>query len=270
MEYAHDWEIKNVAADDALQAPTLLPLLAANKIAAIKVSNFYSPEELALIETNIDSKDVAWYPHADQKQGRIGISATEYHSKKDGKALYFSRVDEATTVREKMFVGVSNPIEKIINMFSPEYKIGIAKESSMNNVPYFAGLIRAMGAQSTLHFDYAPVQLPGWDVSESEEQFGLVIYLQMPKVGGALNIYNHPWVPADEVHNKDRIEKGPEGFDPTFLKDEKPTQVSPTSGDLIIFRTRNFHQVDAIGSDRIRFSLNVFMTLKGDTLCLWS
>lgn len=270
MQYANDWEIKTMEHGDVFEARKMLPLLSANQIAAIKISNFYSQADLAFIDNNIDRRDIAWYANSENKQGRIGISATEYHSKENGKALYFSLVAKATTAREKMFHGVQDPIQKIVDMFSADYKISMALEPSMNEAPYFSGLIRAMGAKSTLHFDHAPVQLPGWKVSESEEQFSLVLYLQMPDVGGELNIYNHPWVPEDEVYNKDILEKGPNGFDPIFLESEEPTKVPPASGDLIIFRTRNFHQIDSIGSGQIRLSFNSFMTLNGDELSLWS
>ncbi len=270
MQYNNDWEIKTTAYGENFEPRKMLPLLSSNQIAAVKVTNFYHPVELAVIDKNIDRQSIAWYVNSENKQGRIGISATEYHSKENGKALYFSRVAEATATLEKIFHGVPDPIQKIIGTFSADYKITIAQEPSMNQAQYFTGLIRAMGAKSTLHFDYAPVQLPGWKVAESEEQFGLVLYLQMPNAGGELNIYNHPWVSEDEVYNKDILEKGPNGFDPTFLENEKPTRVFPASGDLIIFRTRNFHQIDSIRSSQIRLTFNSFMTLKDDTLSLWS
>lgn len=259
-----------MAYGEALEPRRMLSLLSTNQIAAVKVSNFYSAADLKIIDTNIDKDGIAWYPHAEHKQGRIGLSATEYQAKKDGKVLYFSRVPEATAAREKMFYGVSDPIQKIIDMFSPDYKVAIAQEPAMNNAPYFSGLIRAMGAKSTLHFDHAPVQLPRWGVSQGEEQFGLVLYLQMPDTGGELNIYNHPWTPEDEVHNKDTVEKGPHGFDPTFLEKEQPTRITPSSGDLIIFRTRNFHQIDSIKHGQIRLSFNSFLTLQDGALSLWS
>lgn len=270
MDYTTDWEIRSMRYGENFEPRSMLPLLSSNLIAAVKISNFYGPEDLAIIDKNINRQDIAWYVNSENKQGRIGLSATEYHAKENGRDLYFSLAPKATAAREKMFSGVSDPVQKIIDLFSSEYQIGIAQEPGADGARYFSGLIRAMGAKSTLHFDYAPVQLPGWEVSKSEEQFGLVLYLQMPDTGGELSIYNHPWVPADEIHNKDILEKGPNGFDPGFLKDERPTQVSPASGDLIIFRTRNFHQIDEIASGQIRLSFNTFMTLNDDALSLWS
>lgn len=270
MQYENNWEIKTLEYGLDFDAQELLDMLSSNRIAAIRISNFLNQDELNTTLGHINKRDISWYLNSENKQGRIGVSATEYHSKPDGKALYFSRVPECSHKRESIFSTTSDPIRKIIALFSKNYEVSIANEPSMGNIPYFSGLIRAMGAKSTLHFDYAPNQLPGWSVSESEEQFGLVLYLQMPTKGGELMIYDHPWLAEDEIHNKDILEKGPNGFDPAFLKNEKPTKISPLAGDLIIFRTRNFHQIEEIESGQCRLTFNSFMTLKKGALSLWS
>lgn len=269
MQYANDWEIKTIDSHENLEAHALLPLLATNRIAAIRISNFFTRKELDTAVKNINQRDISWYQNSEHRQGRIGISATEYHSKTNGKLLYFVLAPKCSRIREDMFSGASDPIQKIIGVFSKSYKVSVAHEPDDEGV-YFAGLIRAMGAKSTLHFDYAPHQLPGWGVSESEEQFALVLYLQMPADGGGLLIYNRPWVSEDDIHNEDIFEKGPNGFNPTFLESERPTRISPVTGDLIIFRSRNFHQVEGIDSDQIRLTFNSFLTLKNDVLSLWS
>ncbi len=265
-----NWEIKTIKPDAGSEVHASLPLLATNRIAAIQIPNFFTQEELNICVENVKQKNISWYLNAEHKQGRIGISATEYHGKRDGKNLYFELEPESSRTRDEIFSGTSNPIQKIINLFSGSCRISIAREASMGNIPYFSGLIRAMETKSTLHCDYAPSQLPGWDISDSEEQFGLVLYLQMPSVGGELLIYDRPWVSEDDTHNKDILVKGPYGFDPAFLAHKKPTKVSPVAGDLIIFRSRNFHQVAHIDPDRTRLTINTFMSIKNNSLLLWS
>jgi hypothetical protein len=270
MATDNNWEVRALESGAEAEVGLLLPLLATNRIAAIRIPNFFTKEDLDNCTRNIGQKNISWYANKEFKQGRIGISTTEYHYKENGKKLYFELAPQASAVRDEIFHGMTNPIEKIIKLLSVRYKTSIATESSMNHAPYFAGLIRAMGAKSTLHFDYAPNQLPGWDVSNSEEQFGLVLYLQMPPTGGELLIYNHPWSSDDEIYNKDVGQKGTYGFDPVFLRDEVPAKVSPVAGDLIIFRTRNFHQIEEIDSDKPRLTLVSFITLKEGSLSLWS
>ena len=73
------------------------------------------------------------------------------------------------------------------------------------------GINTGYGVQGTLHYDYAPQQLPGWSVAKSNERFGLVLYLQMPESGEAY-ISNHPWAQEDEQYNNDHLEKAPMGL----------------------------------------------------------
>lgn len=272
MEHANNWEIKTAEYGEKIDTNSLLSQLAGNQIAAVQISNFFTKEELDIIVANINRQSIFWYPESKHKQGRIGLSAAEFYSKPNGKALYFERTPEYSQMRDNFFSETTNPIQKIIALFSDSHETAIAREPGMNDATYFCGLIRAMGGKSTLHFDYAPHQLRGWEISESTEQFALVVYLQMPVTGGELLIYNRPWTIEDDVYNMDTLQKGPYGFDPIFLKEEIPTKISPIAGDLIIFRTRNFHQIEAInpGLNQYRFTFSSFLSLKDGALFLWS
>lgn len=270
MQCANEWETKTVEYGENFEAHTLLPLIAKNQIPAVRISNFFSQKERDYVVQNINLRDIFWYRNSEHRQGRIGISATEYHSKPNGKAMYFGLASESSRNRDDIFSDAPNPIQRIVDLFSKSYEVSVAREPSLDGAAYFSGLIRAMGAKSTLHFDYAPHQLPGWWVSESEEQFALVLYLQMPTDGGELLIYNHPWILKDDVYNEDKFEKGPYGFNPTFLVNERPTKIAPVAGDLIIFRSRNFHQVEKIDPRQYRLTFNSFLSLKDETLFLWS
>ena len=266
------WKVHQLGPNDSHEASSLLPSLAANEIAAIKISHFLDDEALSIIIKNMGNQQIEWYENKEFQQGRIGINATGFAHEADGKKKYLDLTPEATKARDEIFAGTQSPIDKIIEFFSVDgYNVSIATEPSMNNTPYFAGLIRAMGAKSTLHFDYAQTQLPGWSMSETNEQFGLVLYLQMPTKGGELNIYNRPWQPQDDSYNNDLGgQKGTHGFTEDFIADTPYATVSPKAGDLVVFKTRNFHQVAGIESDKPRLGLTTFMSLKGDDLFLWS
>jgi hypothetical protein len=264
------WETVELSADNSKEACMLLPKLINNEIAAIMIKRFLSDEELVIIKENIKNKSIKWYSGKENEQGRVGINATGFSHLTNGKEKYFEAVSAAEDDRDEIFKKTTNPIDKILNFFNYGYSTRIATESEFGGANYFTGLIRAMGARSTLHFDYAPKQLLGWDVANEGEQFGLVLYLQMPAIGGELNIYNHPWTPEDDVYNNDHIEKGTFGFTEGFLGDAPYASVLPQEGDLIVFRTRNFHQVGQIKSDKPRLGLTTFMSFKDDVLTLWS
>jgi hypothetical protein len=264
------WRVEKLELAESALICSFLLSLASNEIAAIQIPQFLSEEELALVVENMRKQTVAWYANKENKQGRIGISATEYHYKEDGKRTYFDLAPQAAANRDQIFEGIPNPIGRIIKLFSEQYGVSIATEPSMQDAEYFAGIVRAMGAKSTLHFDYAQNQLPGWSVSDTEEQFGLVLHLQAATEGGELSVYNRPWEPEDESNNKDIGQKGTYGFTEGFLGDTPHATVKPSAGDLIVFRSRNFHQVEDIKSDNPRLTLTVFMSLKDGALYLWS
>lgn len=265
------WGVERLSPDNSAEACALLPALAANEIGAIQIGQFLGRQELDVIIGNMSNQSIAWYENKQNQQGRIGINATGYHHEDGGKKKYFDLTPQAEKARDEIFAGTQSPIDKIIKFFSSNgYSASIATEPDMQNARYFAGLIRAMGAKSTLHFDYAPNQLPGWSVSDSEEQYGLVLYLQMPTEGGELTVYNRPWQPEDESHNNDIGQKGTYGFTEDFLGDTPHTSVRPLEGDLVVFKARNFHQVEEIKSDKPRLGLTTFMSLKDGSLSLWS
>lgn len=266
----NQWDAVQIGPDESAEACALLPDLARNEIAAIKIGQFLCEEELVAINTNMKNKAIAWYANKANEQGRIGINATGYSHLPDGKKKYFDAVPAAEADRDEIFEGTHSPINRILEFFGRGFDTEIATQPDLEKARYFAGLIRAMGAKSTLHFDYAPKQLPGWSVADAEEQFGLVLYLQMPTVGGALNIYDHAWCPEDEPYNNDHVEKGTFGFTEGFLGDTPYASVLPSEGDLVVFKTRNFHQVDKIKSDRLRLGLTTFMSQQNGTLSLWS
>jgi hypothetical protein len=266
----NQWGAVQLGPDNSAEACELLPELARNEIAAIKIGHFLCEQELAAIKANMEDTTIAWYANKTNQQGRIGINATGFSHEPDGKIKYFDATPAAEEDRDKIFEGTHSPINKILEFFGHGFDTKIATEPQLAEARYFAGLIRAMGAKSTLHFDYAPKQLPGWSVADADEQFGLVLYLQMPAAGGELNIYDHPWTPEDERHNNDRVEKGTFGFTEGFLGDTPYASVLPSEGDLVVFKTRNFHQVDEIKSDKPRLGLTTFMSQRLGTLSLWS
>lgn len=265
------WGVRHLTPDNSVEACDLLRALASNEIAAIQIAQFLDRRDLDIVIENMGKQDIQWYENKEFQQGRIGINATGFGYEAGGKQRYFDLTPEAAKSRDEIFRGASDPIDKIIKFFSSNrYGAAIATEPDMQNAQYFAGLVRAMGAKSTLHFDYAPNQLPGWSVSDADEQYGLVLYLQMPTEGGELTVYNRPWQPEDELHNNDIGQKGTYGFTEDFLKDVPHTTILPSAGDLVVFKSRNFHQIEEIKSDKPRLGLTTFMSLKDGSLSLWS
>lgn len=264
------WSTETISGADGNQVQDLIEQLAENAIAAVRIPNVYTDEEVGAIVGNIDRQGVSWYPNFEGKQGRIGICATEYVSKVNGKEAYFGREAESSSIRDGIFPGKLSPVKKMIGVFSHGFDTSVAEEPSLGNAKYFTGLVRAMAQESTTHFDFAPHQLPGWQVAEAQTQFAVVTYLQMPDEGGGLTVYNRPWTQEDESFNKDVKEKGPRGFEKEFLDGVESVTIMPSTGEMVVFNSRNFHRVERIVSQVARYSINSFMSLSDDTLRLWN
>lgn len=271
MHSDKSWEVVTTSDQNQFDVNQIVRDLADGNIAAVRIPGIYASDEIDLVVSNIEKQGVQWYPNFEFKQGRIGICATEYTSKINGKEAYFILEPEFSRIRDTIFPGDLSPVKKMTDVLSQNnMEVELATEPSLNGARYFTGLVRAMLYKSTTHFDFAPKQLPGWWVAEAEAQFAVVTYLQLPGSGGALTVYNRQWQDADESYNKDIKEKGPQGFDGDFLKGIESVTVTPNPGEMIIFNSRNFHEVAAIESDKTRFSINSFMVLKDGKLHLWN
>ena len=264
------WSVETVSGADSEVIRDSIYKLSDNTMAAMRIPDVYAAEEVDTIVYNIDRQGVSWYPNFEFKQGRIGICATEYASKINGKEAYFMLEADASKTRNEMFPGDLDPVGKMVDTFSPSFDTSVAEESSVGHARYFTGLVRAMGQESTTHFDFAPHQLPGWQVAASEAQFAVVTYLQVPAEGGELTIFNRPWEQNVDEFNKDVEEKGPQGFEGHFLDEAESVLVAPNPGEMVVFNSRNFHKVEGMISQAARYSINSFMSLSDDKLRLWN
>ena len=264
------WSAETISGEDSDEIRNGIYELSDNTMAAMRIPNIYTAEEVDTIVDGIDHQGVLWYPNFEFKQGRIGICATEYVSKINGKEAYFLLEAESSKTRSEIFPTDLDPVRKMIDTFSPGFDTSVAEEASLGHAKYFTGLVRAMGQESTTHFDFAPHQLPGWQVAEAEAQFAVVTYLQVPGSGGELTIFNRTWEQDDEEFNQDVEEKGPKGFEKQFLDDAESVVLAPNPGEMIVFNSRNFHKVEDMVSQVARFSINSFMSLSNDKLYLWN
>jgi len=261
------WNIAQLEYPDNLDMHNYLSLLANNNIAGIRISNFYQKDELDLITKNVKEHGISWYPNLEYKQGRIGICATEYQSKINGKTAYFSLEQESSKIRDSFFPSDGNYLQKLITLFPENYKVGLATDP--DNGQYFSGLIRAMNTESTLHFDYAPYELPGWSIEKFDTQFSLITYLQMPEEGGGLTIYNKTWTKGLPV-NEDAKSKGYIDISEDVVCSSEYITVVPKPGDVFIINTKNLHKVEGMDVQKTRLTCNSFFTVEDTDIKFWS
>ena len=264
------WSVETISSEDGDRIKDAVHELAGNNLAAVRIPGVFTGEEIDTVVSNINQQGVTWYPNFEFKQGRIGIGATEYASKINGREAYFLLEAESSRTRDKVFPGELDPVGRWTDIFSQGLETSVAVEPALGNARYFTGLVRAMMLESTTHFDHAPKQLPGWWVSQAPTQLSAVTYLQMPGSGGELTVYDRLWKEEDEQYNRDVREKGPNGFDGSFLADADSVTVEPNAGEMIVFNPKNYHRVQGITSEVARLSVNTFISVSDDTLHLWN
>ncbi len=129
---------------------------------------------------------------------------------------------------------------------------------------YFAGSFRNVMTLGHIHFDFAPFEAVGWNIDAVESQLSWNLYLNQP-MGGELRVYNRAYQPADEAlrvpkqyYYENAVVAGVEQF--TY---------HPKIGDVVIFNSRNFHEVTQVTGDRYSLSSFIGRTTSGE-LHLWS
>lgn len=248
-------------------AKSLQEIIQKEKLAVL-ISRFMPEDVCKKLQKNIEDLGVDWYPNCTGKQGRIGIGATEFSHRQDGKETYFSSIGQAEKNLQRILDGTKNPCDQLIELINPHFPTARASEVGYGN--YFCGLIRAMGSASTLHYDFAPTQARGWSIDRIGEQLAVVFYFSLPESGGSLRIYERRWTAEDEAHNNDVAEKGPFGFSEDFLSGVPFVEVMPKIGDVIIFNSRNFHMVTTPDDGSVRFSMNAFLGSCDNSLIMWN
>lgn len=240
-----------------------------NKIPAIRIKGFASPVECSTFSKAAKAGNVKYYSVA-KKIGYIGQAQYEYRWNPD-KSQYFDAVVEA---RKDLAAVVSNsfdPVQRLIERLKAAHPlaVGVAAEPELGE--YYAGIIRLASQGVDLHVDYAPFNTLDYAISQIDAQLGWNFFAEDPGAGGLTTIHNAPWNPA-------RIEgEIPQSYDldHKIVEGASAFTYSPTAGDVVIFNTRNPHEISAgaKGADpaKDRVSIGSFIGRMPDrSLVLWA
>ncbi len=232
-------------------------------IPAIILPGFISPKDCTVIIENLRQTEMGTYSHVSHAVGRLGLAQMEYHLKGDMKG-YFDRVAETKNIYLKVVGGAEDPVQKLMSYLAhaTSKQVSIASEQSFGS--YFAGTFRNVMTVGHLHYDFAPFEAKGWDISKIEKQLSWNLYLNQPS-GGDLNVYNRFYQPADE---KLRV---PDQYyyDSKIVSGAQKFTYTPSVGDVVIFNSRNIHEVKPVDGERYSLSSFVGKKPSGD-LILWS
>ena len=215
--------------------------LLANKVAAMRLKGFLGVEQVSNIKNRIQQLGLETYV-GDTKagtevvKGKIGPNLFRF---KDDLPEYFSRLTEFEEhSRPVLFKEVDVP-----QIFKSFMKNALPRGSSFQRAhsrSYDSFLsectVRSLPAAPP-HNDWIAGELAGFDaVEELIDQFAWNIYISTGTEGGNLIIY--------DTTSRSEISNSP----------GKSVSIQPDPGDLILFRSRNYHEILNTSGDRYTVS----------------
>lgn len=248
--------------------PKTLDQLFKNQIAAIRIPAFATADEcreLSRFITEFGQFDSYTFHKSAESILRLGPAQCEYgpHRKSD----YFNAARKAqdlhAALRQKLF----NPIDRVIShllFVAKARSIAIACESEALGL-YHAGIFRNLSRGGLLHMDYAPVDAPNWKINAVREQLSWNLYLKAPRSGGRCRVYDRQWNPQHEAFKV----PGSYHYAPELVAGCAKKDFEFVTGDLVLFNTRNFHEID--DSEGTRLTMSSFIGRQSNgKMVLWS
>jgi len=213
-----------------------LRLLLDNKIAAIRIRDFASPEECARFATAAKRGNMQYYNVSD-RIGFIGLAQYQYRWTKTKDEFLDDAVKAQADVRavfNESFDALSRLMERLRAVWPQP--VALASEGGRQ---YFAGIIRSTSDKIDLHVDWAPVNSPNYVIGTIDAQLGWNFFAEELESGGHTTVYNSPWnpeiVPGEIPQSY--------GLDRTLIEGAPHFAYRPTAGDVVIFNTRNPHEI---------------------------
>lgn len=244
-----------------------LALLLDNTIPAIRVPGFATAAECTAFASAAKAGRMQYYNVSD-RIGYIGLAQYQYRWTKT-KAEFLADVAQAQADVQAVFDAANfNPLQRLIELLRSHWtaSVDIANEYGK---PYFAGIVRSTCDKIDLHADWAPINSPDYAIGAIDGHLGWNFFAEELQSGGHTIVYNSPWDP--EVTTGE-IPKS-YGLDRSLAEGAPCFTYSPTAGDVVIFNTRNPHEI-APGTAKpggSRVSIGSFVGRMPDNrLVLWA
>lgn len=240
-----------------------------NEIPAIRIKGFATPEECAAFSKAAKSGNVKYYSVA-KKIGYIGQAQYEYRWNPD-KSEYFKAVVEARNDLNDVLSRSFDPVKRLIEKLRAVYPASVDVASEPELGEYYAGIIRLASQGVDMHVDYAPLNTLDYAISNIDSQLGWNFFAEDPGAGGLTTVHNAPWNPE----RKEGEIPQSYGLDRSLVEGAPNFTYSPTAGDVVIFNTRNPHEISAGGEEadptKDRVSIGSFIGRMPDSsLVLWA
>jgi hypothetical protein len=237
-----------------------------NRIGALRVPGFVDPAVCASALRNLDGTRLDHYVRASPRIGRIGITQVDHRGSPDGQALYFDRVAEAREACVALLDGFDLTGD-VIDTVGGAMGLPTSVATDDHRRPYFAGVVRVID-RILPHADFAPYDAADWSINAVDSQLSWNVYLGCSSTGGAARVYRRQWTDGDDRHR----DPGNYSHSADIVEGCEYVELAPRVGDLTLFNSRNFHEVDASGDHDLRVTLSSFIgrLRHPDRLVFWS
>jgi hypothetical protein len=252
-----------------LSADALAALLA-NEIPAIRIQGFASAAECdafsAAVAASEHMRDYTTVkPGA---AGYIGVSQIEARQAPGGKPGYFARIPDQLAALEALQAESFDALERFMETLAECAPAGVGIAHEPGHGDYFPCIVRRASGGLHRHYDYAGDNSPDWAIGAVDAQITWNLYTQSTAAGGETEVFNQPGRAAER--GDARARKGIPLDD--LAPDAESVVFAPTAGDIVLFNSRNPHEVRAgHGADgRARIAIGSFVgRLPGGRLVLW-
>jgi hypothetical protein len=254
------------ATETSLNTESLTDLIE-NRVAAIRIPDFATAEECRGFAEALADANLKYY-QVGRPAGYVGT--TFVHYMKRPKSDYFGDVEAAFSDVRAVTDRAFDPLTRFQELIrqKTDYAIDVAREPGYGR--YFAGIIRVLSGGNDIHIDFAPQFAKDNIVGRVGTQLTWNVYIDENYSGGETTIWNKPW---DWTGDPVEDAKYPQ-FTREELRDEDRYVFKGKAGSVVIFNSRNPHQVVEIDEDDgalTRIGMGSFIGNIGEkALIMWS
>ena len=213
-----------------------LRLLFDNRIPAIRIRGFATPDECSRFAAAAKNGNMQYYNVSD-RIGYIGLAQYQYRWTKTKQEFLDDTIKaqgDVQAVFSKSFDALSRLLEHLRAVWPQP--VGLANEDGRE---YFAGIIRSTSDKIDLHADWAPVNSPDYAIGAIDAQLGWNFFAEELESGGHTTVHNNPWnpivVPGEIPQSY--------GLDRALTQDVPNFVYRANAGDVVLFNTRNPHEI---------------------------
>jgi len=238
-----------------------------NKIPYIAVKNFLSLSECHLLISAILKLGLGGYNyHFDINTAPPAQHLFETHYLYENKTPeeYFSAAEKSIKEYKQLCDEIKlYPDKKMMSLLAEHLQKPVVI-ASQDGKYYSHIIIRELKNSALLHADFAPFIPSYWSISNIIAEFAWNIYLSDAGKGGECVVYNKPWGKEDDKY----ITGDTYGYDHEVVKDKEFVEIYPAQGSLVLFNSRNFHEVKSSENSRIAMGGHIGLTKTGEVI-LW-